>query len=131
MSWDFAPNQPIYTQLIDRLRRAIAAGEYPSGSRLPAVRELAAEAGINPNTVQRALGELEREGLIYAQRTAGRYVTDDPAAITAARRELAATQVRQYLSSMRALGFSVEEAAALAAEMKEKEDENDEQEEET
>ncbi len=131
MSWDFAPNQPIYTQLIDRLRRAIAAGEYPSGSRLPAVRELAAEAGINPNTVQRALGELEREGLIYAQRTAGRYVTDDPAAITAARRELAATQVRQYLSAMRALGFSVEEAAALAAEMKEKEDENDEQEEET
>ena len=131
MSWDFAPNQPIYTQLIDRLRRAIAAGEYPSGSRLPAVRELAAEAGNNPNTVQRALGELEREGLIYAQRTAGRYVTDDPAAITAARRELAATQVRQYLSAMRALGFSVEEAAALAAEMKEKEDENDEQEEET
>lgn len=128
MSWDFAPNQPIYTQLIDRLRRAIAAGEYPSGSRLPAVRELAAEAGINPNTVQRALGELEREGLIYAQRTAGRYVTDDPAAITAARRELAATQVRQYLSAMRALGFSADEAAALAAEMKENEKNNLEEE---
>ncbi len=119
MSWNFAPNQPIYTQLIDRLRRAIAAGEYPSGSRLPAVRELAAEAGINPNTVQRALGELEREGLIYAQRTAGRYVTDDPAAITAVRRLLADEQVRRFLSDMRALGFTQEEAAALAAEMKE------------
>lgn len=121
MSWNFAPNQPIYTQLIDRLRRAIAAGEYPSGSRLPAVRELAAEAGINPNTVQRALGELEREGLIYAQRTAGRYVTDDPAAITAVRRLLADEQVRRFLSDMRALGFTQAEAAALAAEMKETE----------
>ena len=121
MPWSFAPNQPIYTQLIDRLRRAVAAGEYPAGSRLPAVRELAAEAGINPNTVQRAFLELEREGLIYSQRTSGRFVTDDPDAIARARNPLASEQVRQYLSAMRALGFSQDEAAGLAAGMKEKE----------
>ncbi len=121
MPWSFAPNQPIYTQLIDRLRRAVAAGEYPAGSRLPAVRELAAEAGINPNTVQRAFLELEREGLIYSQRTSGRFVTDDPDAIARARNTLASEQVRQYLSAMRALGFSQDEAAGLAAGMKEKE----------
>lgn len=121
MPWSFAPNQPIYTQLIDRLRRAVAAGEYPAGSRLPAVRELAAEAGINPNTVQRAFLELEREGLIYSQRTSGRFVTDDPDAIARARNTLASEQVRQYLSAMRALGFSQDEAADLAAGMKEKE----------
>lgn len=121
MPWSFAPNQPIYTQLIDRLRRTVAAGEYPAGSRLPAVRELAAEAGINPNTVQRAFLELEREGLIYSQRTSGRFVTDDPDAIARARNTLASEQVRQYLSAMRALGFSQDEAAGLAAGMKEKE----------
>lgn len=121
MPWSFAPNQPIYTQLIDRLRRAVAAGEYPAGSRLPAVRELAAEAGINPNTVQRAFLELEREGLIYSQRTSGRFVTDDPDAIARARNTLASEQVRQYLSAMRALGFSQDEAAGLAAGMTEKE----------
>lgn len=121
MPWSFAPNQPIYTQLIDRLRRAVAAGEYPAGSRLPAVRELAAEAGINPNTVQRAFLELEREGLIYSQRTSGRFVTDDPDAIARARNTLASEQVRQYLSAMRALGFSQDDAAGLAAGMKEKE----------
>lgn len=121
MPWRFEPNQPIYTQLIDRLRRAVAAGEYPPGSRLPTVRELAAEAGINPNTVQRALLELEREGLIYSQRTSGRFVTDDPAAVESARKALAAAQVHQFLSAMRALGFTQQEAAALAAEMKEEE----------
>ena len=121
MPWRFEPNQPIYTQLIDRLRRAVAAGEYPPGSRLPTVRELAAEAAINPNTVQRALLELEREGLIYSQRTSGRFVTDDPAAVESARKALAERQVRQFLSAMRALGFTQQEAAALAAEMKEEE----------
>ena len=123
MPWSFEPNQPIYTQLIDRLRRAVAAGEYPPGSRLPTVRELAAEAGINPNTVQRALLELEREGLIYSQRTSGRFVTDDPAAVEAARKTLAAGQVHRFLSAMRALGFTQQEAAALAAEMKEEKQE--------
>ena len=121
MPWSFEPNQPIYTQLIDRLRLAVAAGEYPPGSRLPTVRELAAEAGINPNTVQRALLELEREGLIYSQRTSGRFVTDDPAAVESARKTLAAGQVHRFLSAMRALGFTQQEAAALAAEMKEEE----------
>ena len=69
MPWDFDANRPIYTQLTERLRLRIASGEYPPGGKLPAVRELAAEAGANPNTVQRAFADLEREGLIYGNAT--------------------------------------------------------------
>lgn len=121
MAWTFLPNQPIYTQLIQRLHQAIAAGEYPPGSRLPTVRELAADAGINPNTVQRAYQELERDGLIFSHRTAGRFVTEDASVVEAARSKLAAQQVTQFLSAMQALGFSQEEAAALLAPQKEEE----------
>ena len=121
MSWEFQDHLPIYAQLMDTLKRRIITGRYLPGEKLPSVRELAAEAGINPNTVQRAFLELEREGLIYSQRTSGRFVTDDPDAIARARNTLASEQVRQYLSAMRALGFSQDEAAGLAAGMKEKE----------
>ena len=74
MSWKFQPDQPIYTQLVARLQQQIVSGVYPPGSKLPSVRELAADAGANPNTVQRAFAELERAGLIYTQRTAGKFV---------------------------------------------------------
>ena len=68
MSWEFQDHLPIYAQLMDTLKRRIVTGRYLPGEKLPSVRELAAEAGINPNTVQRAFSELEREGLIYTQR---------------------------------------------------------------
>lgn len=116
MAWNFDPNRPIYAQLTERLRLRIASGEYPPGEKLPAVRELAAEAGANPNTVQRAFSDLEREGLIYTQRTSGRFVTEDPSAICAARRTLAAQQVTEYLSGMAALGYSPQEATAMVSE---------------
>lgn len=116
MAWSFDPNRPIYTQLTERLRLRIASGEYPPGEKLPAVRKLAAEAGANPNTVQRAFSDLEREGLIYTQRTSGRFVTENPAAICAARRTLAEQQVTTYLGGMASLGYSPQEAAAVAAE---------------
>ena len=75
MEWQFRNDSPIYTQLTQRLTQAIVAGEFRPGERLPSVRELAVEAGVNPNTVQRALSELERDGLVFSQRTAGRVVT--------------------------------------------------------
>ena len=116
MPWDFDANRPIYTQLTERLRLRIASGEYPPGGKLPALRELAAEAGANPNTVQRAFADLEREGLIYTQRTSGRFVTEDPAAIDTARKALAEEKIDVYLGGMRSLGYTAGEAVELAAE---------------
>ena len=74
MDWNLTNDRPIYLQLEEILMQAIASGQYPAGSRLPAVRELAAEAGVNPNTMQRALTELEREGLIRSVSNKGFYV---------------------------------------------------------
>ena len=95
MSWQFQADQPIYTQLVARLQQQIVSGVYPPGCKLPSVRDLASDAGVNPNTVQRAFADLERAGLIYTQRTAGKFVTEDAAAVAAARRTLAEAQTRQ------------------------------------
>ena len=95
-----------------------------AGEKLPSVRELAAEAGINPNTVQRAFAELERLGLIYTQRTSGKFVTEDAAAIDAARRALAEGQTRQYLAAMSALGFDRAALITFLNQMEETKDAN-------
>ena len=115
MSWKFQADQPIYTQLVARLQQQIVSGVYPPGSKL------AADAGANPNTVQRAFAELERAGLIYTQRTAGKFVTEDAAAVAAARRSLAEAQTRQYLAAMRALGCGKQEIHNLFDQMEEQE----------
>ena len=75
MTWKLDSDRPIYAQLLELIQMRIISGHYPAGSRLPSVRELAAEAGVNPNTMQKAFSELERNGLIWTQRTAGRFVT--------------------------------------------------------
>lgn len=119
MSWTFQADMPIYTQLVARMQELIVSGAYPPGSKLPSVRELAAEAGVNPNTVQRAFADLERAGLIVTQRTAGKFVTEDARAVGAARRELAAVQTRQYLGAMAALGYEREEILNILNETEE------------
>ena len=113
MSWIFSGDKPIYTQLVERLQLRIVTGEYPPGSRLSSVRDLAAEAAVNPNTMQRALSELENMGLVYTQRTAGRFVTEDGEKIAALRRQLGREKVRRFLAEMRELGYRRAEAAAL------------------
>ena len=113
MSWEFQDHLPIYAQLMDTLKRRIVTGRYLPGEKLPSVRELAAEAGINPNTVQRAFSELEREGLIYTQRATGKYVTENEADIKSAREDLARTQVADFLRAMQSLGFSVGDVIVL------------------
>lgn len=123
MDWNLTNDRPIYLQLKEILMQAIASGQYPAGSRLPAVRELAAEAGVNPNTMQRALTDLEREGLLYSQRTAGRFVTDEIERIRGKRRELAMTQVQNFLTSMKEMGFSAEEIVELMEQAIRKEEE--------
>ena len=113
MEWYFRNDQPIYTQLTQHITLAILSGSIPSGGRLPTVRELAADAGVNPNTVQRALAELEGTGLLHTQRTAGRFVTEDLSVIQSAKEELARGRTREYLSSMAQLGYSRQQVKAL------------------
>ena len=119
MDWMFRQDLPIYTQLMEQLTLAIIAGDYPAGARLPSVRDIALEAGVNPNTVQRALGELEREGLIYSQRTAGRFVTEDIDSIEQAKKRIANEKAAEFLAAMEKLGFSRAEIPALLGQAKE------------
>ena len=123
MSWEFQDHLPIYAQLMDTLKRRIVTGRYLPGEKLPSVRELAAEAGINPNTVQRAFSELEREGLIYTQRATVKYVTENEADIKSAKQTLAKTQVADFLRAMQSLGFSVGDVIVLLQSFKESEEE--------
>ena len=114
----------IYEQVRDGLRRLIVSGAIADGEKLPSVRELAAEAGINPNTVQRAFSELEREGLIYTQRATGKYVTENADEIKSARQALAKTQVAEFLSNMQSLGYSVGDVIVLLQSFNESEEES-------
>ena len=113
MQWNLSNDRPIYLQLMETITAAIASGTLAAGSRLPSVRELAAEAGVNPNTMQCALAELEREGLLYSQRTAGRFVTDQSEQITQKRKEIAMEQIRIFLSSMQDMGYTSEQTLQL------------------
>lgn len=110
MSWDLLNDRPIYTQLLEQIKRKIVSGEYQAGERLPSVREYAAEAGVNPNTMQKALAELEREGLVRAEQTAGRYITEDETLIQQVREGLAQEQVEAFIVIMRDLGYSKEDS---------------------
>ena len=111
MNWNITAGRPVYVQLVEQLELALVAGEFPPGSRIPPVRELAADAGVNPNTMQRALQELESRGLLQAQRTAGRTVTADDTALQALRRRRAGTLAAEFLhrcgmERIALLGFS-------------------------
>lgn len=121
MEWNFRSDQPIYSQLTQRLTEAIVSGIYAPGEKLPSVRDLALEAGVNPNTVQRALADLERDGLVYSQRTAGRFVTENKNMIVNARLRLADERVAAFLRSMKTLGCGREDVISLIAQAKEEE----------
>ncbi len=105
MDWQIRDDAPIYSQLVTQIKLGIAAGALSPGERLPSVRDLATEAGVNPNTMQRALQELERQGLVYSQRTSGRFVTEDTDVIENAKSSLADEQVRSFLDAMARLGY--------------------------
>ena len=103
-------NQPIYMQIMDKIRAAIVSGELQPGEKVAPVRELAEEFGVNPNTMQRALAELEREGLMKTERTSGRFVTKDIVRINQARKETGEAVVREFFYQMKALGFTKDQA---------------------
>ena len=119
MEFELQSSRPIWQQLAEQLARRIVTGVYPPGSRFPTVRELAAEAGVNPNTMQRALGQLESEGLVITNRTAGRTVTEDVGVLDAMRKRLAGELTEQFFSAMKELGYTRAQAAELAAAEKE------------
>lgn len=102
-------NMPIYMQIMNRVRGAVASGELAPGERVASVREMAADFEVNPNTMQRALNELEREGLLASERTAGRFVTTDRNLIAQLKREAAEDAADAFRREMRSLGFSEEE----------------------
>ena len=116
MAWQFEHDRPIYTQLLEQIRMLIISGVYPTGSRLPSVRDLAAEAAVNPNTMQKALSELERSGLIYSQRTSGRYITEDAGMIQTLKEYIAKEKIKDLLKALEQLGFEPEETTILLQE---------------
>lgn len=113
MAWDLDADRPIYAQLVERIQMQIVSGQYPPGGKLPSVRDLAAVAAVNPNTMQKAFAELERSGLIITQRTNGRTVTEDEAMIRNIKNELAKEHVDNFFIKMKELGYTEQEATEL------------------
>ncbi|MDI9498661.1 MAG: GntR family transcriptional regulator [Bacillota bacterium] len=114
MTGSFDADRPIYQQLAHRFRERIVTGYWQPGERMASVRELALEYGVNPNTVQRALAELEREGLAIAERTSGRFITEDEQLLRTTKRQLAEEATREWAGRLRALGLDQAEGARLA-----------------
>ncbi len=110
IQFKFDNERPIYLQLVEQLRVAIVSGAYAAGSRLPSVRELAVMAKVNPNTMQKALIELESDRLIFTERTNGKYVTKDQSLLDKYRAELAADIVQKYTSDMAKIGITYAES---------------------
>ncbi|SHE23819.1 GntR family transcriptional regulator [Actinomyces glycerinitolerans] len=113
---DLDGSRPIWLQLVDDFRLRIVTGAWPTGTRIPSVRELATQSGVNPNTVQRALAELDRTGLTSTERTAGRFVTTDTAVVDAVRRELATDATDAFITALTAVGMDLAQASALLRE---------------
>ena len=125
MPWNLDSSRPIYLQIIERVQMDIITGRYQPGDKLPSVRDLAQEAAVNPNTMQKALSELERSGLIYSQRTSGRFITEDKELIHQMQKELAAAEVSAFVAHMKQLGITPEEIRQLLAETIEEEKNHD------
>lgn len=111
MQFHLSGSQPVYQQIIEQFRDAVLAGEYPPGARVPSVRELAAQARVNPNTMQRALVQLEQEALLVGCGTTGRHVTEDEQVLAELRKSAVSAIVREYRKRLEDLGVPLEEAA--------------------
>lgn len=110
MAWDLCNDRPIYAQIVEIIRLRIVSGYYPAGDKLPSVRELAAEAGVNPNTMQKAFADLENSGLLVTMRTSGRVVTEDTALIMQVKESIARSEIKSFLDKMSRLGFDLQQA---------------------
>ena len=115
MSWIFDNKKRIYLQIMERIKLQIVSHTLEPNQQLPTVREFAAEAGVNPNTIQRALSELEREGFVYSKRTTGRFVTENQELIAQSRRQLSEEELEHFISSMTHFGYEKEELPGVVA----------------
>jgi len=113
MKWNLDSDRPIFSQIIEIIQKDIVSGAMEPGEKLPSVRNLAADASVNPNTVQRAFSELERMGLVYSQRTSGKFITEDVGLIEETKKDMAKTLINSFLNNMEQLGFTKDEALAL------------------
>lgn len=113
MDWKFTGDRPVYQQIIETLRSAIVTGQLQPGRKVPSTRDLAAQAKVNPNTMQRALTEMEREGLLISCGTSGRLVTTEEAVLSGLKEQMLGALVREYAEKCKALGLSVTQAARL------------------
>ena len=118
MGWNFNQGKPIYQQIIAHIEAMILSGEYKAGDKLESVREFAALAGVNPNTMQKALQEMEGMGLIITQRTSGRYITEDKEKIKELRGQVARQKTSQHIQQMENLGYKKDEIQAFIEEDK-------------
>lgn len=116
MPWDLDNDRPIYLQIMERIQQDIVAGVYAPGDKLPSVRDLALEAAVNPNTMQKALSELERNGLVHSQRTSGRFITEDEMMLKQLKTKLAEEHIRDFIEKMKQLGFPEDETLHLVQE---------------
>ena len=113
MSWNLDDSRPIYLQLMERIQHDIISGVYQPGDKLPSVRDLALDAAVNPNTMQKALSELERSGLVYSHRTSGRFITDDSSLLKKIKTDLAQEYISGFLGQMRHLGLDDSETLEM------------------
>ncbi len=116
MPWNLNSDRPIFIQIIEVIQLDIVSGKYAPGDKLPSVRDLAQEAAVNPNTMQKALAELERTGLVFSQRTSGRFITEDTKMIEDLKASLAKEKIEEFLENMQKLGFKKEETITLMTE---------------
>ncbi|MBR3968332.1 MAG: GntR family transcriptional regulator [Clostridia bacterium] len=116
MAWSFTSDKLIYLQIAERITLSVLSGEYKSGEQIPSVRQLAIEAAVNPNTVQHAFSELEKEGLIVSKGTIGRYVTDNTDIIESCRKKTAEQTIKSFVKSTRNLGLSNDEIITMLRE---------------
>lgn len=122
MPWKFDDTRPVYLQIMDEVKQRVLTGVYKPGEKLPSVRELALEAAVNPNTMQRALSELERENFIHSERTSGRFVTEDLALIDSLRGASAQVILHDFITKLTNLGYGRDEILALVTQYTKKEE---------
>ncbi len=113
MAWTLNSDRPIFLQIIERIQMDIISGKYQPGDKLPCVSDLASEAAVNPNTMQKAYTDQERTGLVYSQRTSGRFITEDLSMIEELKATLAKEKIEEFLDSMKKIGFKDEEIISL------------------
>lgn len=111
--WNFSNDRPVYVQIMDEIKMRIVSGRYAPGERIPSVRDLAEEARVNPNTMQKALSEIERDGYIISLRTSGKYVTDNVDMINSLKDSRAESVIRRFAGEMTNMGISMDETIAM------------------